>query len=288
VSFASFTNSPGYTKVPAQSVAGGRAVPATVGKSRPIALLVLAADTEFLLVTVAAYSAAVLYHWLILQDLILHDAPDAEKYIQESLLISALQLLVSVGLRQYSRIQTQPRHVFLWSGASAVFFAFSIFISMIFLLKISDGYSRATVIAQAAGVHLTVLCTRALSFSLLQPAIASGLIDARRIILIGDPTHCLHFSARAAATGIRTTRTFDFPTFCADPPAPGRPGAIQALSSPERSIGMLVNATTSAASLLVSCRALELGIRRVSCSFDGRLRSAISSVGAKNAAYSQT
>lgn len=230
MSYVSFTNSPGPTKISVQSVAGFRAVPATVGKSRLIVLLVLAAATEFLLVTVAAYSAAVLYHWLILRDLILHAAPAAEKYIQESLLISALQLLVSVGLRQYSRIQTQPRHVFLWSGASAVFFAFSIFISTIFLLKISDGYSRATVIAQAASVLLAVLCTRALWFSLVQPAIASGLIDARRIILVGDQTHCLHFSARAAATGIRTTRIFDVPTFRDAPPAPGSPGSIQALS----------------------------------------------------------
>jgi len=185
----------------------------------------LAAGTEFLLVAVAAYSAAVLYHRLILLD-----SPDAAKYIQESLLISTLQLLASIGLRQYSRIQTQPRHVFLWSGASGVFFAFSFFLSTMFLLKISDGYSRATVIAQAASVLLTVLGTRAIWFSVLQPAIASGLIDARRIILIGDPSHCLHFSARAIATGIRTIRSFDFPTARADSSVPARPGAVQMLS----------------------------------------------------------
>jgi Undecaprenyl-phosphate glucose phosphotransferase len=221
VSYASFTNSPASTRLPAHSAAGGR----RVGKSRLTALLVLAAGTEFLLVAVAAYSAAVLYHRLILLD-----SPDAAKYIQESLLISTLQLLASIGLRQYSRIQTQPRHVFLWSGASGVFFAFSFFLSTMFLLKISDGYSRATVIAQAAGVLLTVLGTRAIWFSVLQPAIASGLIDARRIILIGDPSHCLHFSARAIATGIRTIRSFDFPTARADSSVPARPGAVQMLS----------------------------------------------------------
>ena len=139
------------------------------GKSRLAALLALAASTEFLLVAVAAYFAAVLYHRLILLD-----SPDPAKYITESLLISTLQLLVSIGLRQYSRIQTQPRHVFLWSGASGVFLVFSFFISTIFLLKISEGYSRATVMVQAVSVLLTVLCTRAIWFSLLQPAIASG------------------------------------------------------------------------------------------------------------------
>jgi hypothetical protein len=224
VSYASFTNSRASTQRPARSVADGRAVPAGVGKSRLVATLVLAASTEFLLVAVGAYSATVLYHRLALLD-----SPDAPKYIQESILISALQLLVSIGLRQYSRIQTQPRHMFLWGGACAVFFAFSFFISTMFLLKVSEGYSRATVIAQAVSVLFTVLCTRAIWFSLLQPAIASGLIDARRILLIGDPSHCLHFSARAVATGIRTIHSFDFPTFRADSSVPARPGAVQVL-----------------------------------------------------------
>ncbi|MGY2908680.1 sugar transferase [Bradyrhizobium sp. URHC0002] len=173
MSYASFTNSPASTRLPAQSVADGR----RVGKSRLTALLVVAESTEFLLVAVAAFSAAVLHHRQILLA-----SPDAPKYIQESLLISTLPLLASTGFQRYSRIQTQPRHVFRWSGASGVFFVFSIFLSAMFLLKISEDYSRATVIAQAVGVLLTVLCTRAICFSLLQPGIASGLIDARRII----------------------------------------------------------------------------------------------------------
>jgi Undecaprenyl-phosphate glucose phosphotransferase len=213
MSYASFSNLPASTKFPAHSVDLGRAVPARVGRGRLASLLVLAAATEFLFVAVAAYFAAILYHRLILLDW-----PDPAKYIPESLLISTLDLLVSLGHRQYSRIQTQPRHVFLWNGASGVFLVFSFFLATIFLLKISEDYSRATVMVQAVCVGLAVLCTRTIWFSLLQPAIASGLVDARRAILIGDPPHCLHFSARAMATGIRTIRSFDFPA---------RPGAVQ-------------------------------------------------------------
>ncbi|MEH2609781.1 undecaprenyl-phosphate glucose phosphotransferase [Bradyrhizobium sp. AZCC 1693] len=224
MNYASFTNLPTSTKFPAHSVDVGRAVTARVGRSRLAVLLVLAAATEFLLVSIAAYSAAFLYYRLVRQH-----SPDPAQYIPEAFLISTLQLLVSVGLRQYSRIQTQPRHVFLWNGATGVFLVFSVFLSIIFLLKVSEDYSRATVIAQAVSVLLTVLCTRAVWFSSLQPAIASGLIDARRVILIGDPRHCLHFSARAAATGIRTIRSFDFPTFRAGPSVRSRPGAVQVL-----------------------------------------------------------
>jgi Undecaprenyl-phosphate glucose phosphotransferase len=46
---------------------------------------------------------------------------------------------------------------------------------------------------------------------LLQRAIASGLVDARRVILIGEPGYCSRFAASAMATGIRTIRSFDFP-----------------------------------------------------------------------------
>ena len=223
MSLASFTNSPASTVRPAHSVAGGKAASADVGKRRLIALLALIASTEFILVAVAAYGTAVLYHRLVL-----FGAPDVPRYIQEAILISTLQLLASTGLRQYSRIQTQPRHEFLWGGAGAVLFVFGFFISTIFLLKISDGYSRATVIAQAVSVLLTVLCTRAMWFALLQSAIASGLIDARRIILVGSPTHCSHFSTRAIASGIRTICSFDFPTFGAGSVL-ARPGAVQVL-----------------------------------------------------------
>jgi Undecaprenyl-phosphate glucose phosphotransferase len=231
VSYASFTNSPASTKRSAHSVTVRKAIPADGGKNRLVALLVLAAGAEFLLVAFGAYSAAVLYHRLVLLNY-----PDAPKYIQESILIATLQLLISVWLRQYSRIQTQPRHVFLWSGVSAVFFVFSFFISAIFLLKVSDGYSRATVIAQAASVLVTVLCARAICFSLVQPAIASGLIDARRVILIGDSSHCFSFSARAITTGIRTIRSFDFPAFRTSSSVPERSGVAEVLSDARRLI----------------------------------------------------
>jgi CoA-binding domain len=98
-----------------------------------------------------------------------------------------------------------------------------------FVLKHSEDYSRATVMVQSASVGLAVLCTRTIWFSLLQRAIATGLVDARRVILIGDAAHCLHFSARVMATGIRTVRSFELPTASADSAAHARPNTVQAL-----------------------------------------------------------
>jgi Undecaprenyl-phosphate glucose phosphotransferase len=101
---------------------------------------------------------------------------------------------------------------------------------MMFVLKISEDYSRATVMVQAASVGLAVLCTRTIWFSLLQRAIASGLVDARRVILIGDPEHCVHFAARAMATGIRTIRSFELQTAPAHSSVHARPNTVEDLS----------------------------------------------------------
>lgn len=224
MSYVSFTNWPATTKFPAHWADVGDGVSSSAGKRGLAGLLVLAATTEFLLVAGTGYLAAMLYHRLIL----LH-SPDAGMYIPEALLIATLNLLVSIGHRQYSRIQTQPRHIFLWNGVSGVFFVFFIFLSTMFVLKHSEEYSRATIAVQAVSVCLAVLLTRTIWFSLLQRAIASGLVDARRIILIGDPDHCAHFSARAIATGIRTIRTFELPKDHASPSIRAGFGAIQGL-----------------------------------------------------------
>lgn len=183
-------------------------------------LSILAAATEFLFVAVASYFAAVDYHRLVLTD-----SPDPSKYIPESLLISTLNLLVSIGLGHYSWFHMQPRHLVLWNGASGIFLVFSCFLSTIFLLEISKDYSRAIVTIQAVSVSLVVLCTRTVWFSLVQRAIASGMVEARRIILIGDLGLCSQFSARAMATGIRTIRSFDFPTVRSCSSAPELPNA---------------------------------------------------------------
>ena len=197
-----------------------------------------AAATEFVFVAIAAYLAAALYHRLILLG-----SPDPAKYIPEAILIATLNLLVSIGYREYSRIQTQPRQAFLWNGVSGASLVFFFFLSTMFVLKISEDYSRATVLVQAATVGLAVLCARAIWFSLLQRAIASGLVDARRIILIGDPAHCLHFSAGAMATGIRTICSFELPT-------------VRAYSS-AHALGNTVQALSDARQLIADCRPLR-------------------------------
>src|SRR5262249_22131397 len=71
----------------------------------------------------------------------------------------------------------------------------------------------------------------------------SGLVDARRVILIGDPAHCLRFSTRAMTTGIRTIRSFDLPT-------------VRAHSAARKRLN-IVQSPPDASQLIADCRPLR-------------------------------
>jgi Undecaprenyl-phosphate glucose phosphotransferase len=55
------------------------------------------------------------------------------------------------------------------------------------------------------------LSVRAFFYSRLQSSIAAGLVNARRVVLIGDVTNCAQFAGRLKSTGIRTVGSYPFP-----------------------------------------------------------------------------
>src|SRR5262249_47693696 len=128
-----------------------------------------------------------------------------------ALFLAAMVELISLGFGHYKNIQAQARHAFLWSGVGAVALAFSFLLSTLFLLKFAEPYSRATFVFQFITVQIAALSVRAVLYSGLQLSFASGLVDARRVVLIGDPTNCVQFSSRLKATGIRAIGSYPFP-----------------------------------------------------------------------------
>jgi Undecaprenyl-phosphate glucose phosphotransferase len=162
---------------------------------------------EFLAVGLSAYVASFAYHYVGA-----NSSPPASQYGSAAVFIALMVLLFSISFRHFEAIQTQPRHRFLWSGIGAVGLAFSVLLSSLFLFKISEDYSRGSFIFQVLSVSITVICTRAISYSRLQSAIAAGLLAARRVVLIGDDALCSHFAHRLKATGILAIGSFRFPS----------------------------------------------------------------------------
>jgi Undecaprenyl-phosphate glucose phosphotransferase len=160
---------------------------------------------EFLVVAGSAYAASVTYQGAALM------GSSGERYVSAALFLAIMVELISLASGHYKNIQAQARHAFLWSGVGVVALAFSFLLSGLFLLKFAEPYSRATFVFQFITVEAAVLSARAVLYSRLQSSIAAGLVDARRVVLIGDPTNCAWFSGQLKGIGIRAVGSYAFP-----------------------------------------------------------------------------
>jgi len=236
---------------------------APIKSVRAITAVTIYAAIEFLGVAVSAYFIGFFYRGIFL------DSWQTDpKYILAAIFIAILVLLISLGFRSYVAITRQPRHTFLWRGAGAVALAFSIFISIIFIAKLSDEYSRVTFILQTFGVGIIIIGTRALFYSWLQTAIASDRIEARRTVLIGTASNCSTFAGRLNNSGIRVISFFDLPK-CHDMKDTCNPNTCELLCEirlrrPDDVVVLTTNRTTPLMFTLTSCLAeLPAGIHFV-------------------------
>ena len=161
---------------------------------------------EFAAVATSAYIASILYHYISSELW-----PPAQEYGLAAAIIALMLSLFAIGFRHFESLQTQPRHRFLWRGVGAVGLTFSLFLSGLFLFKISEGYSRGSFIFQVIAVGIVVVGVRAVSLSWLQSAIASGVLAARSVVLVGDDSLCRKFAQRLRFTGIAPVGSFPFP-----------------------------------------------------------------------------
>src|SRR5215475_3458431 len=106
---------------------------------------------EFLVVAVSAYTASVIYQLAVPMSSV------GDRYAGAALFQAAMVELISLGFGHYKNIQAQARHAFLWSGVAAVALAFLCLLSILFLLKFAEPYSRATFIFQFIAVQIAVL-----------------------------------------------------------------------------------------------------------------------------------
>ncbi len=168
--------------------------------------IVRAAAIEFAVVAAAAGATSAAY------DFAVGRAPSAVwRYAAPALAIAALVLAVSLALRHYATLQTQPLHRFLWNGAAAAGVAVSLLLAALFLLKVSDDYSRATFLAQSAVVTVVVVAMRAALHARVRSALAAGRIEARRAVLLGEAAPPAAIRRRLAAAGVRIVKALPLP-----------------------------------------------------------------------------
>jgi Undecaprenyl-phosphate glucose phosphotransferase len=161
---------------------------------------------EAFVVAGAAYLASIVYH-----EAMMGEWPSSRLYIAADLFLAATVESIALGFGHYKNSQSQSRHAFLFSGFGAVALAFSFLLSALFVFKITELYSRATFVFQFITVEFAVLAARTFFHSRLQASIAAGLVNARRVVLIGDAINRAEFANRLKATAIETIGSFPFP-----------------------------------------------------------------------------
>ena len=162
---------------------------------------------EFLAVSATAHATSLFYFLIVL-----HQVPSTRVYVSSALFIASMIIFFSLGFRHYTMLQTKPRDRFLLTGLGAVVLSFSFLLSALFLLRAMEDYSRATFFLQLFAVAAVVPGVRAMGYSAIRSAIASGSVEARRIVLIGNVANCAHIKTQLSEAGIQTVRSFPFPS----------------------------------------------------------------------------
>jgi Undecaprenyl-phosphate glucose phosphotransferase len=133
-------------------------------------------------------------------------------YLLDSLVITTLVALIAASFHQYRSISSQSLRWYMTSGIGAVWLSFSLFLSLLFLFKIANDYSRGAFIVQILSVSFALAFVRALTHTRLRAAIAKNKIEARRLVLIGRTAHCSHVIAKLSDAGLHVQAIIPFPT----------------------------------------------------------------------------
>src|SRR5262249_33049622 len=128
-----------------------------------------------------------------------------------ALSIAFLVLLAALVFKHYVGVQAQSRDRFMWSGIGAVALAFSLFLSLLFVFKIADWYSRGLFFFQFVGAATAMLMTRRTIRAHIRRVIASGRVEARRAVVVGGPNDDREILNNLRQSGIRSVRRLSLP-----------------------------------------------------------------------------
>jgi Undecaprenyl-phosphate glucose phosphotransferase len=180
----------------------------TAGKTRLSIVLGYMMALEFLLVAASTYSSSVLYHYTYWKEL-----PESAQYIGVSFFVATMFTTIALGFRHFRTAKNQQLPLLLWSGIGTTVLAFTLFLATVFLLKISREYSRGAFISEIVGVSLAICIFRATFILWLRSAIATGVVECRRAIVVGDASRYSKLNDEFNTVGARVVDWIPPPQF---------------------------------------------------------------------------
>src|SRR5271170_87657 len=142
-----------YQTEPRDSTLGAQ--PLVQRPSRLSEVLYKIVALEFVAIFLAASIAMVLYYWIVLGASV-----SVSFCVPGALAIATLIVLVSLGFRHYAKIQSHRKRWYVKAGIGAVGLAFSLFLSLLFLSKVADHYSRGAFLFQFVVVSMVIVGAR--------------------------------------------------------------------------------------------------------------------------------
>jgi Undecaprenyl-phosphate glucose phosphotransferase len=137
--------------------------------------------------------------------------PPTFAYFVSVFLIPLLVIGAAGSFRQYAGIQVQSRDRYMLSGMGAVTLAFALLVTLLFVMKIGDWYSRGTFFCQFIGVGGFILAARAWVHGHIRRALRSGAIEARRAVLVGDVEANIDVLKDLQQSGVRLAGVLELP-----------------------------------------------------------------------------
>ena len=194
-----------YQAEPQESTQGAQALVQRPSRLSEVLYKIVA--LEFVAIFLAASFAMGLYYWIVLGAHV-----SVSFCVPGALAIATLIVLVSIGFHHYAKIQSHRKRWYVRAGIGAVGLAFSLFLSLLFLSKVADQYSRGAFFFQFVVVSMVIVGVRAITSNKLHAAIARNEIEARRVVLIGRNDYCGHVIENLAKSGLRIQATIPFPS----------------------------------------------------------------------------
>ena len=118
---------------------------------------------------------------------------------------AAIALIVGVvnirAGRMGSALSSGP--IFMWSALRAILIAFATIVTGLFVLKVSDVYSRGMLLTQLIAAAAAILFMRAIFQKYLRTQLARGNLETERVVVIGSLARDGAFLARLAKDGNR-------------------------------------------------------------------------------------
>lgn len=112
-----------------------------------------------------------------------------ELYIAAAIFVGASEISISTAFGQFRLIQQPTPHRYLGAGLMSVILAFVLLASLLYLGQVPAIYSPTALILQMLLCATAVLVCRSTAYARFRTAVSRGVIQGRRIVLIGRQKH---------------------------------------------------------------------------------------------------